>query len=246
MQLIVREAKQLEAITKANNTGKIQGELIVGIIPTVAPYLLPKLLPVLEQMHPELCLRIFELQTHKIIDALNDDEIDVGILAIPLKSPHIHEHSLYWEPFSVLCKNNHALRKFKKVKYSELNSNDIWLLEEGHCLRHQVLDVCSLKQKGKVKRKYQFESGSLETLKNLVNLYGGYTLLPYLATESIGKDVSLLPFERPIPAREIGLALRRENYKHGLLNAFEDAIRKCIPEALSKIKPKDLDVIPVD
>ena len=245
MQSIVREAKQLEAITQVANTGKICGELIVGVIPTIAPYLLPRILPLLEKMHPDLQLKIFEMQTHKIIDSLNDDEIDVGLLATPLKSPKIHERPLYWEPFSLLCKKDHELNKFKRVKYSELNSEDIWLLEEGHCLRHQVLDVCSLKQKKNIKRKYQFESGSLETLKNLVNSYGGYTLLPSLATEGLGENVVLLPFERPIPAREIGLVTRRQHYKSELLDAFEEVILKCIPEALRKIRQKDLDVLPV-
>lgn len=246
MQSILHEAKKLESITRAGASGKILGELTVGIIPTIAPYLIPRLLPVLEQLHPDLHLRLFEMQTHKIIDALNDDEIDVGVLATPLKITNIHEKPLYWEPFSALCRKNHALSKLKRVKYSELNSEDIWLLEEGHCLRHQVLDVCSLKQKKNSKRKYQFESGSLETIKNLVNSYGGYTLLPALATEMLGSHVVLIPFERPIPAREIGLVTRRQHHKSELLGAFEDAILKCIPESLRKIRQKDLDVLAVE
>jgi LysR family hydrogen peroxide-inducible transcriptional activator len=246
MQSVVHEARKLEAIIQENPSGKIQGELTVGIIPTIAPYLLPKLLPAIESMFPDLQLRIFEMQTHKIIDALNDDEIDVGLLATPLKVPKIHERALYWEPFSVLCKKGHVLSKQKRVKYSSLDSNDIWLLEEGHCLRHQILDVCSIKQKKSAKRKYNFESGSLETLKNIVNSYGGYTLLPFLATESLGPNAVLIPFERPIPAREIGLVTRRDHYKGDLLDALEGAILKCIPESLRKIRQKDLDVLPVE
>lgn len=246
MQSIVHEAKQLEAITQASTDGKIQGELTVGIIPTIAPYLLPRLLPVLEKSYPEIQLKLFEMQTHKIIEALNYDEIDVGILATPLKIPQIHERPLYWEPFSVLCKKSHPLSKFKKVKYSELNSEDIWLLEEGHCLRHQVLDVCSLKQKKYLKRKFQFESGSLETLKNLVNTYGGYTLLPALATNDYGNNTILIPFEHPVPAREIGLVSRRQHFKGNLLTALESAIIKCVPEHLKKMKSKDIDILPID
>lgn len=246
MQSIVFEAKQLEVITEAATSGQVAGELTVGIIPTIAPYLLPKLLPELESRYPGLNLRIFELQTQKIVDALNDDEIDVGILATPLKIAKIHERPLYWEPFSVLCKKSHALAKNKRIKYSELSSDDIWLLEEGHCLRHQVLDVCSMKQKKNLKRKYQFESGSLETLKNLVDSYGGYTLLPSLATGSLGSDVALIPFERPIPAREIGLVSRRQHYKLGLIDALESAIRASVPESLRSLRPKDLDVLPVE
>ncbi len=246
MQTVVHEAKKLETIVQGASNGKIQGELIVGIIPTVAPYLLPRLLPILEELYPELQLRIFEMQTHKIVEALNDDEIEIGLLATPLKIPKIHERHLYWEPFSVLCEKNHSLSKFKRVKYSELKAEDIWLLEEGHCLRHQILDVCSLKHKKNLKRRYQFESGSLETLKNLVNSFGGYTLLPYLATEPIGVNVELVSFERPIPARQIGLVSRRPDYKSDLIGALESAILKCIPEVLRKIKQKDLDILQVD
>jgi LysR family hydrogen peroxide-inducible transcriptional activator len=185
------------------------------------------------------------MQTHKIIEALDNDEIDAGLLAIPLKIPRIHERSLYWEPFSVLCQKKHVLSKMKKVKYSALDSDDIWLLEEGHCMRHQVLDVCALKHKKSNKRKFQFESGSLETLKNLVDSYGGYTLLPSLATESVGTNTQLVPFERPIPAREIGLVSRRQHYRSDLLAAVENAVMKCIPSSLASLKPKDLDILPI-
>lgn len=246
MQAVVFEARKLEVITEAAISGDVKGELVVGIIPTVAPYILPRLLPVLEKMHPDLQLRILELQTHRIAEALNNDEIDVGLLATPLKVVKIDERPLFWEPFSVLCKKGHALSKMKRAKYSSLNSDDIWLLEEGHCLRHQVLDVCSLKQSKHGKRRYQFESGSLETLKNLVNSYGGYTLLPSLATEEIGHDSVLVPFERPIPAREIGLVTRRKQYKTELLKAFEEAVLSSVPESLRNLKQKDLDVLPAE
>lgn len=246
MQSIVFEAKKLEAITQSNLNGQIVGELEIGIIPTIAPYLLPILLPVIEKEHPELHLKIFEMQTHKIIDALNDDEIDVGILAVPLKIANIQERFLYYEPFSVLCKKSHPMGKSKKVKYSELSYQDIWLLEEGHCMRHQVLDVCSSKQKKPIKKNFQFESGSLETLKNLVNSYGGYTLLPALATEDFGTQSQLISFERPIPSREVGMVYRRQHYKVELLDALFNSVVKCVPESVSKLKQKDLDVIPIE
>jgi LysR family hydrogen peroxide-inducible transcriptional activator len=245
MQSILFEAKRLAAIMEEGVGAKIQGQLVVGIIPTVAPYLLPRLLPVLSKDYPDLQLKIFEMQTQRISEALDDDEIDVGILATPLKSAKLHEQSLYLEPFSVLCKKNSELSKFKRLKYSLLTAEDIWLLEEGHCLRHQAIDICSQKSKLQVQRKYQFESGSLETLKNLVNSYGGFTLLPQMATDSLGSNTLLIPFERPIPAREIGLVTRREHYKREFVDALKNAILNSIPASLTKIRPKDLDVLPV-
>lgn len=246
MQVVLFEAKKIDEIVKQSLTGKVHGRINLGIIPTISPYLLPLLLPLFAKKHPEIELRISELQTHRIISALNEDEIDVGLLATPLQIPRVFEHALYYEPFSVLCGKNHELARLKKVKYSSLNFDDIWLLEEGHCLRHQILDICSLSKAKSDQRRFEFESGSLETLKRLIHSYGGYTLLPYLATDEIGSHTQLIPFERPIPAREIGLVYRREHHKNQLIELLADAILECIPAELRKIRKKDLDVLPIE
>ena len=245
MQIILFEAKKIENIIQQDKKGTRQGSLKVGVIPTVAPYLLPRLLPVCEDMLGEMELTIQELQTDQIFTALDGDEIDVGILATPSQKANMFEFPLYYEPFYVLCKESHEYADQKRIKYQNLSLKDVWLLEEGHCLRNQVLDLCTIKKERKEGRRYKFESGSLETLKNLVNLYGGYTLLPHLATEQIGNQSRVIPFERPIPAREIGLVHRREHYKHDLIEALGEAILKCIPEDLRRIRQKDLDVIPI-
>ncbi len=244
-QIILSESKKVGQIVQSYETHEIEGELILAVIPTLAPYVLPTFLPLLEKKHPGIRLKIQELQTHRIVEALNSDEIDVGLLVTPLKVASIYEYPLFYEPFSVLCKNNHELGTHKRLKHSELHHSDIWLLEEGHCLRNQVLDVCALKKNQKIKSKYQFESGSLETLKNLVDHYGGYTLLPALAANTIGADSKLVSFERPIPAREVGLVYRREHYKRDLIEVVGETIISSIPEKIRKIRPKDLDVIPI-
>lgn len=245
IQSVLFEAKKIEELISAGKSEIKSGVLSVGIIPTIAPYLLPNLLKILDKKFPGIQMNIFELQTERIIEALNGDEIDVGILATPLKISKIHEMPLYYEPFSVLCRKGHELSKLKKVKHSALKPNDIWLLQEGHCLRNQVLDVCAVKSKVGPKRKYNFESGSLETLKNLVAIYGGYTLLPALATDHIGSNVLLIPFERPIPAREIGLVYRREHHKSELIEALSEAILDSIPSEIKSIRMKDLDVLAI-
>lgn len=245
IQTVLFEAKKLESIVLQGKKEGKQGSLVFGVIPTVAPYILPRLLPVCEKLFPDIELNIKEMQTDHILEALNEDGIDVGLLATPTLWPKIFEYPLYYEPFYVLCEKHHEYAHAKKIKHQALSLEDIWLLEEGHCLRNQVLDVCAMK-KGKVGgRRYKFESGSLETLKNLVDLYGGYTLLPFLATEHIGHHSQVVPFERPIPAREIGLVYRREHYKSELIESLGEAILKSIPEELRKIRPKDLDVLPI-
>lgn len=245
MQSIVHEAKKLGGIIEMSQSGALEGKLTVGVIPTVAPYLIPKLLPVIEKLHPLVKLTIFEMQTDKLIEALGDDSVDVGILATPLETTNMFERHLYLEPFSVLCRRDHPLAKQKRVKYSSLSSSDVWLLEEGHCLRNQVLDICTSMRKKEVEPKYQFESGSLETLKRLVDSFGGYTLLPYLAKDALGPNVKIIEFEQPIPARQIGLVSRRNQYKVNLIDGLESAILKALPEALRKLKTKDLDVLAI-
>lgn len=246
IQSILFEVKKIEGIVQTNEKGVMQGELVLGIIPTIAPYLLPKLLPVIEKNYPSVRLKIMELQTDQIISSLDNDEIDVGILATPTKAPKMFEKPLYYEPFELLCKKGHPYAQSKKIKYSNLKREDIWLLAEGHCLRHQILDICSSKGFKDENKKFKFESGSLETIKNLVESYGGYTLLPILAADTIGNKSQLIPFERPIPAREVGLIYRREHYKNNLIEALGESIIKCIPEEIRKIRQKDLDVLPIN
>ncbi|MBL7544858.1 MAG: LysR family transcriptional regulator [Bdellovibrionaceae bacterium] len=243
VQAVLFEAKKIESIVVQSESTGVQGELIVGVIPTIAPYLLPLMLPVLEKNFPELKLKILELQTSRIVDQLNSDEIDVGILATPLNLSKVIEIPLFYEPFLVLSKKDHALSKLKKVKYAHLTNEDVWLLEEGHCLRNQVVDICSLKSSKKSKRNFQFESGSIETLKRLVNSYGGYTLIPQLAAEDIGDHSTVIPFERPIPSREIGLVYQRAHYKENLIETLAEAILKSIPDEVRRIRQKDLDVL---
>lgn len=245
MQAILFEAKKIELIIEKSKERGVSGTLVFGVIPTIAPYLLPLLLPKMSLKYPLIELKIFEMQTHKIIEALTLDEIDVGILATPLKEAKIYEYPLYYEPFSVLCHSMHELAREKRVKYEKLSYDDIWLLEEGHCLRNQVLDVCSIRKDKKSKRPFKFESGSLETLKNLVDSYGGFTLLPALAKSVIGKNSTILEFERPIPAREIGLVYQRAHYKNDLIEALGEVILESIPEEIRKIRPKDLEVLPI-
>lgn len=246
IQQVLFEANKISSIIDSQKEEDIVGDLVVGIIPTVAPYLLPKLLPVIEKQYPGIRLKILELQTQKIVESLNTDDIDVGVLATPLKLNRVIEHPLYYEPFYLLSNKGHEIAKNKRVKYLTLKVDDIWLLEEGHCLRNQILDICSVKNKSPKKRNFEFESGSIETLKHLVDSYGGYTLIPALALDNLGSNTVIREFDRPIPSREIGLVYQRAHYKENLIESLADAIIKSIPDEIRKIRPKDLDIRPID
>ena len=246
IQLVVFEAQKISEILKNSQSEEIHGLLTVGVIPTVAPYLLPLILPWVEKLFPNLQLQMKELQTHQIIHALETDEIDAGILATPTKLPKVFEIPIYYEPFYVFCGKGHELAKSKKMKTSQLKYQDIWLLEEGHCLRHQVLEVCTLKkEKISQARKFNFESGSLETLKKIVASYGGYTLIPHLAKDGDSETTRMIPFEKPIPSREIGLIYRREHHKRRLMEALIQAIHASLPKDIQQLKSKEMDVIPI-
>jgi len=245
IKTIMMEAKKIEIIIQNNDSKVLAGELRLGIIPTITPYVLPLLLKQMEKTYPEISLVINEMQTDHIIEALQNDELDVGLLATPLKINKMMEIALYYEPFYVLCQKKHPLTKLKKIKHNLLGGSDIWLLEEGHCLRHQMLDVCSLKLKNTPNKKFLFESGNIETLKNLISVYGGYTLVPHLSLTQIPPNTTPIAFELPIPSREIGLAYRREHYKQNLIEALGDSILESIPLEIKKLRKKDLDIIPI-
>lgn len=222
-------------------------ELKIGIIPTLAPYLLPRLLQQKVLNLKEAKLRFFELQTEVILAKLEDDSLDVGLLATPLNQPKIFEHALFYEPFHVICQKDHELAKHKKIKSQNLTKPDLWLLSEGHCLRNQVLDICSLqKSQNNFKEKsFTFESGGMDTLIHLVAEFGGHTLIPSLARKNVPENCKVLDFERPIPSREIGLVYRREHYKLDAIEALADLILISIPEEIRKLRPKDLAILPV-
>jgi LysR family transcriptional regulator, hydrogen peroxide-inducible genes activator len=244
MQKILDETKTFESLVQSELSNAVEGQLTLGVIPTIAPYLLPRFFSKLSKKYPLLHLKIHEMQTSRIIEALSTDEIDLGILAIPLKIPKILETPLFHETFSVLCHKKHELAARKRISYGNLHGNDIWLLEEGHCLRHQVMDVCSMR--GSLKRNIEFESGSLETLKNLVNSFGGFTLLPQLATDTKGSNTVIIEFEKPIPSRQVGFAHRREHHKVKLISALREVILESIPEEMKSLNTKHLDILPVE
>jgi len=245
MKIIQSESRKVEAILNESSEAAFSGELRLGVIPTIAPYVLPLLFPILEKHFPNLKLSIREMQTHKIIESLNVDEIDVGLLATPLKEDRIFEIPLFYEPFWVLFHEGHNLAKAAKVSYKSLTQEGLWLLEEGHCLRNQVVDVCSMKAGTKSFTNFHFESGSIETLKRLVNKFEGYTLVPALAVDMKTSGSFYREFERPIPAREVGLVYQRKDFKHHLIEALGESILDAIPESIRKLRKKDLDVLAI-
>jgi LysR family hydrogen peroxide-inducible transcriptional activator len=240
-QKILNEAKKIDELLNMQDS-VTKGELELAIIPTISTHFLPLILPTIQANYPGLQLKIREMQTAKILEALENDQIDVGLLATPLPGKNFFTMPLYLEPFYVLAHEDHPLSKLKTVSYEQLRYPDIWLLEVGHCLRSQVLNTCNLKPKKD--QNFSFESGNLQTLINLVSQCGGYTLIPHFQTHHIPKNCQLISFKHDIPVREVSLVFRREHYKYHLIELIAQMTKNHLPKKLLELQHwKNLEIM---
>jgi len=242
-RIAVAEFKKIALLARQDDQ-ELSGEFSLAVIPTLAPYLIPLFIEKFSKLHPKVNLHIEELQTAQILRALDQDEIDAGLLVTPLGQPGFEEDVLFYEPFYLYLRRDHPLAKKEKMDEKDMDGSELWLLKEGHCFREQMIRICSLDRKSSVLKNVTFESGNLETLKRLVDLNGGYTLLPYLAAIGRAGVGSLVkPFNRPVPSREVSFAYRRLQLKRPVLAALKAVILEVIPDELRKLKPKDLEVV---
>ena len=219
-RVVLAESEKLEYMFSQKGDS-IAGDLRLGIIPTVSSSLLIKILPILNSKFPDLNLRIFELPTNQIIQKLENNEIDAGILATPLENKKIKEYPLYYEPFRVYIPSSIKI-KSKEMSMEDLQNYEMIVLGEEHCFRSQALKVCKNKSYGRI------EAGSFETIKKLVDNNLGLTLLPHF--EEVTNKNQLRDLKDPIPAREISLVTNQSFYKMNLLKAIKTEILNLIPK----------------
>jgi LysR family hydrogen peroxide-inducible transcriptional activator len=231
-------AQKLEELSKSLR-GEISGEYILGVIPTLAPYLLPLFVQSFVNEYPEVELKIFEYQTDEIIRYLKEGKIDGGILAVPLETKELKEDHLFYEPFKVFFSPNHVLLKKKNIEEKDLDLSEAWLLKEGHCLRSQALQLCQYKKVSEGKHLY-FEAGSLETLVNMVKSSTGFTVLPYLTYMNLSAidQKSLRDFKNHLPVRDIAFVTGPHSMKASVEKALIKVIEKNIPKELKKPSAK--------
>lgn len=230
---IVNESERIQDIVDQQK-GFIGGEFRLGVIPTIMPTLLPMFLTNFIKKYPKVKLKIEELNTEAIIEKLKEGHLDAAIAATPLELPGIKEQVLYYEPFVAFIPESHRLSKHDKLEVEDLNVDDMLLLEDGHCFKDGILNLC------KASRNYegdnfQLESGSFETLIKLSNEGLGMTLLPYLHTLDVhDRDKPKLKmFKEPIPAREVSLIFNKSELKIQIIDAMQKTIAGVVKGAIA-------------
>ena len=230
---IVNESHRIQDIVDQQK-GFIGGEFKLGIIPTVMPTLLPMFLKSFIKKFPKVKLKIEELTTEEIISRLNDGHLDAAIAATPLETETIKERVLYYEPFVAYIPENHRLKNKTTIEVSDLDLDDMLLLEDGHCFRDGVINLCKT-FKTQQDETFQLESGSIETLIRLSDEGLGMTLLPYLHTLELNdkQKQNLHYFTEPSPAREVSLIFHKSELKMQIINALKDNIASIIRGAIA-------------
>ncbi|WP_308991176.1 LysR substrate-binding domain-containing protein [Mariniflexile litorale] len=241
---IVNESYRIQDIVDQQK-GFIGGEFKLGIIPTVMPTLLPMFLKNFIKKHPKIKLKIEELTTEEIIERLKDGHLDAAIAATPLEDENIKERVLYFEPFVGYIPKNHRLHTNKKIDVADLDISDMLLLEDGHCFRDGVINLCKA-FKNQSDEQFQLESGSIETLIKLSNEGLGMTLLPYLHTLDINEKEkeNLHYFNEPSPAREVSLIYHKSELKMQIIEALQDVISGVVRGAIAFQNVKIISPLP--
>ena len=228
-QVVVRARRMLEegdeiVALARHNTDPLAGKLKLGLIPTIGPYLLPRVMQKIRKALPALGLMLYEYQTEPVLKRLRDGEIDLGILALPAPQDGLESRPLYEEAFTLALPQQHPLADKATVRVQDLKGHPLLLLEDGHCLRDQALEVCS---RVDVKEVEDFRATSLETLRQMVVAGLGITLLPELAVESpfgSQRGLSIKHFAKPAPSRTVGAGWRKSSTRTAAIHELNRVV----------------------
>jgi len=245
-QRILVETKLLQSIA-AELRGEIMGEVKIGIIPTLAPYLLPLFIKPFCAQFPDLRVDIKDLTTDDIIDQLKKGYLDIGLCATPLNEPGILEETLFYEEFFVYAATSEPLPNKKYILPEHINPEHLWLLEEGHCMRNQLINICQLQADHANKIQFHYRAGSIETLINLVDHCGGITIIPKLTTLGLSpvQKLNIRHFNAPPPVREISIVYHQNNPKTKLMKQMKNSIMQLISKKVPA-NQKGLRIVEID
>lgn len=238
-RVAIREAQLVKQIIN-DQKDTLSGELRIGIIPTLAPYLLPPLYKSMREKYPKLNLVIKESKTEDVIQDLKNNRLDCAIVVTPLNDSSIKEEVLFYEELFVYVSKKNSLSDKKFVLATEIDPNQLWILEEGHCFRSQILNLCELRKTSDFH--FQYETGNIETLKRMVDKSNGITILPELAVMEFSKAQlkQVKRLKQPSPAREVSLVTHRHHIKTKLINTLKEEITGIVPAPMHKLQNKKI------
>lgn len=239
--LVIKQAK--EALVQAEQIKNIvqeqkqevAGKFTLGILPTIAPYLLPRFISTLTKKYPKLELRIAELKTHEIKRALLNGDIDAGVLADIEDLEEYNVTHLFYEQYLAYVSKSCPLYEKQVVKSSDLQNHQLWLLDEGHCFRDQMVKYCQIKSAQDSQMTYSL--GSIETFMRMVESGCGVTFIPWMAVQQLSESQKELvrPFAIPIPSRRLVMATNKNFIRNTILTAIIDEIQASVPKAMHSL-----------
>nr|WP_255216055.1 LysR substrate-binding domain-containing protein [Pseudenhygromyxa sp. WMMC2535] len=223
------------------------GELVLGVIPTLAPYVLPWFLRRFASEYPSITLEVLERPTDELVAEINRGHVDAAILSTPLDEGALEERVLFYDPFYLYSHPEEPLMRAAEVDVDSLDPRKLWLLEDGHCVRAQVTSFCGLQEREHL-GSVRFAGGSLETICRLIDASEGYTLIPETCAQTLSKDVRaccVRAFSGGVPTREISLVHHRRSWKVDLIEVLEVVVRAGIPRVLASVEPDEDMILPV-
>lgn len=238
-RVILTESAKLNEIISAQKN-ELAGEFKIGVIPTIAPYLLPKVIVEFTKKYPKVQLMIWEYTTDQIISNLKLGLLDCGILSTPVDDRSIHEIPLFYENFVTYLSPSNLLMSKNSIRNEDIDTDQLWLLNEGHCMRNQVINICR-KKKMSHSRQFEYNTGSIETLKRMVDLDNGMTILPELCLVELSEEqlTRVRRFKAPEPVREISMVTQQNFIKKSAIKALKNEILEIIPAEMKSVKRKE-------
>jgi len=240
-RILLAESEKIKEII-TDRQKELSGELKVGIIPTIAPYILPKILHGFIEKYPQVKLIVWEQTTEQIIDQLKLGMIDCGILSTPLHESSLTELPVFYENFVAYVSKNSKLSKKKSIVPDDIDMEEIWILNEGHCMREQVLNICQRRKATQGFKHFEYNTGSVETLKRMVDQNNGATILPELALSDLNEKQldKVRYFKSPEPAREVSIVIQRNFLKRRMIEALKNEILEFLPKRMKSRKKKEV------
>ncbi len=240
-RVVLTESRKINELVQVKK-GELEGEFRIGVIPTIAPYLLPRFLGSFMQRFPKLHLQIWEYTTEKIIRELKKGLLDCGVLSTPVYDAALVERPMFYEPFVAYVSPQSILINKKEVTSEDILGDKLWLLTEGHCMRGQVLNICQRKRSMEPEGAFEYNTGSVETLKRMVDINSGTTILPELSIGDFDEDqlARVRYFKSPEPVREISLVTTYNFLKKNAIDALEKEIKESVPKRFKSKKKKDV------